>query len=93
MERKKKHDPTLQPTEERPSEIEITKLFLVKGRMTIPTGGNKNNLNGKEILNIMDKKITTGWYSYSKTDFCRMDLYLSGQKRKLSIGHIQVEFL
>ena len=88
MERKKRHDPILHPTTERQSEIEITKPFLVKGHMTIPTGGHKNNLNGKEILNTMDKKITTGWYSYSKTEFCRMDLYLSGQKRKLSIGHI-----
>ena len=93
MERKKKHDPILQPTAERPSEIEIAKPFLVKGRMTIPTGGRKNNLNGEEIVNIMDKKITTGWYSYSKTDFCRMDPYLSGQKRKLSIGHTPVDFL
>ena len=28
--------------------------------MTIPTRGRKNNLNGKEILNIMEKKSPLG---------------------------------
>lgn len=69
MEKEEETQSILQPTAERPSEIEIAKPFLVKGRMTIPTGGRKNNLNEEEIVNIMDKKITTGWYSYSKTAF------------------------
>lgn len=67
--------------------------YLVKGNMTTRTGRGKKNLNKKEILNLMDKHITTGWYSYSRTSVCRMDMYLSGQKRTFSIEYLQGEFL
>ena len=80
MGKKDNNDPILPTTTKRPSEVEIPNCYLVKGHMTIPTGEGKDNLNRKEILNLMEKKITTGWYSYSKTAFCRVDLYSSGKR-------------
>lgn len=73
--------------------LQQLKPYLVKGNMIISIGGGKKNLNRKEILNLMVKKITTGWYSYSRTLFCKKDMYLSGQRRTFSIEHLQVEFL